>query len=187
MPALLVRRISWLMVLSGVLSVGWLARTVRSDDSESPQPVSAEVENPTPADGHEEDGSPALMAVGALGIGQIQSTLGLIGVTADAFAKEIYDAKKVEGLMASTISSLDNSKKQLRKLQDSKLSPNDEEFINRMLGAYIALQREAKALSNFAKSRKSADADAFAKARKAAIEKIDHMTMEAEPASLTSP
>ena len=184
MSALLVRRVSSLMLLCGVLSVGSLAGTVRSDDSEAAttQPALSDTVPPVSVESAEvesEEGvNPALLAVGALGIGHIQSTLGLIGVTADAFAKEAYDAKRVEGLMTSTVKSIDNVKKQLRKLQDSKLNADDEDFIDRMIGAYNALEREAKALSNFARTRKPADAEAFAKARKLAIEKIDNLTTD---------
>ena len=43
-----------------------------------------------------EDANAMLQAVGGLGIGHIQSSLGLIGVTADAFAKDVYTPKQVE-------------------------------------------------------------------------------------------
>lgn len=188
MSALFVRRVSWLVVLCGVLCVGSLAGIVHSDDSESEnsKSVPADTERPMPMQ-DEEEGSPALQAVGGLGIGHIQSTLGLIGVTADAFAKEAYDTKKVDGLMKSTNDGIEVAKKLLRKLQDTKLSAADEDFLDRMIGAYNALQREAKALANFAKSRKPADAEAFAKARKAAIEKIDQLTMEDDATTATDP
>lgn len=189
MSAVLIRRVSWLMVLCGVFYVGSLVGTVRSDDSEteSAKPTPADTVPPMPEGEEEERGNAVLQAVGGLGIGHIQSTLGLIGVTADAFAKEAYDAKKVEGLMASTINSIEVVKKLLRKLQDTKLSASDEDFIDRMIGAYNALQREAKALSNFARSRKSADAEAFAKARKMAIEKIDNLTGNGDATHATDP
>lgn len=181
-----------MVMLCGVLYVGSLGGTARSEDSEldAAKAVSADSAPPLSIESGEvdvvEEGvNPALQAVGGLGIGHIQSTLGLIGVTADAFAKEAYDAKKVEGLMTSTHNSIEVVKKLLRKLQESKLSADDEEFLNRMLGAYIALQREAKALSNFAKSRKPADAEAFAKARKMAIDKIDKLTDGGESTTAT--
>lgn len=184
MSALFVRRSSWLVVLS----VGLLAGIVRSDDSETenPRPVPTDTESQVTVES-EEEGSPALQAVGGLGIGHIQSTLGLIGVTADAFAKEAYDAKKVESLMKGTNEGIEVAKKLLRKLQDTKLSAADEDFIDRMIGAYNALQREAKALASFAKSRKPADAEAFAKARKLAIEKIDKLTVEDDATTATDP
>ena len=128
-----------------------------------------------------------MQAVGGLGIGHIQSTLGLIGVTADAFAKDTYDAKKVEGLMASTINGIEVVKKLLRKLQDTKMSADDEDFIDRMIGAYNALQREAQALTNYAKTKKPADAEAFAKARKTALEKIDNLTGTDDSTTATDP
>ena len=188
MSTLLVRRVSWLVVLCGVLYVGSLAGTVRSDDSETESTKLAPVDTapPMPVQS-EEEGSPALQAVGGLGIGHIQSTLGLIGVTADAFAKDAYDTKKVDGLMTSTINSIEVVKKLLRRLQDTKLSAADEDFIDRMIGAYNALQREAKALSNFAKSRKPADAEVFAKARKMAIDKIDKLTVDDDATTATDP
>ena len=188
MSALLVRRVSWLVLLCGVLYVGSLAGTVRSDDSEteSTKPAPIDSVSPMPVES-EEEGSPALQAVGGLGIGHIQSTLGLIGVTADAFAKDAYDTKKVDGLMISTINSIEVVKKLLRRLQDTKLSAADEDFLDRMIGAYNALQREAKALSNFAKSRKPADAEVFAKARKMAIDKIDKLTVDDDATTATDP
>lgn len=176
MFALWLRRVSLVMVVCGVVSLGWLAGTVRSDDSEKPE-RSVPVE--TPAEG-EDEGNPALQAVGGLGIGHIQSTLGLIGVTADAFAKETYDTKKVEDLMNGTVNGIEAVKKLLRKLQDTTLSDDDEEFIDRMIGTYNALQREAKALSAFAKSRKPADAEAFEKARQAAVARLEQLTPEEE-------
>lgn len=188
MSALLVRRVSWLVLSCGVLYVGSLAGTVRSDDSEteSTKPAPIDSVSPMPVES-EEEGSPALQAVGGLGIGHIQSTLGLIGVTADAFAKDAYDTKKVDGLMISTINSIEVVKKLLRRLQDTKLSADDDDFLDRMIGAYNALQREAKALSNFAKSRKPADAEVFAKARKMAIDKIDKLTVDDDATTATDP
>jgi len=215
MSALSVRRAAWMLLLSGVFSLGSLFGSVFSQDNaaenkavksapadkeeksdkpetengaetselksagrelKAPPVLSAEIEAPDfPED--EKQGNASLQAVGGLGIGHIQSTLGLIGVTADAFAKDVYDAKKVEGLMTSTINGIDVVKKPLRRLQDDKrLSADDEDFIDRMIVAYSALQREAKALTVYAKSKKAADAEAFAKARRIALEKIDNLT-----------
>ncbi len=174
MSGQLICRTSWFLVLCGAVYGGLFLGTVNSEDKEiSKPPVS--VGNTTDGD---DEGNPALQAVGGLGIGHIQSTLGLIGVTADAFAKEAYDAQKVNDLMIGTINGIEAVKKLLRKLQDSNLSDADQEFIDRMIGAYNALQREAKALAAFADSRKPSDADAFEKARRAAVAKLGQLTSE---------
>ena len=169
MSVLWMRRVTWLSVLCGVVYVGSLAGTVRSQDSEleTVEPVPTETPAPAPAPAtleSEERGNAALQAVGGLGVGHIQSTLGLIGVTADAFALDIYDAKRVEELMIGTVNGIEAVKKLLRNLADTNLSDDDEEFINRMVGVYIALEKEAKALT------------VFAKARKAAVAKLDQLT-----------
>lgn len=123
-----------------------------------------------------EDANAKLQAVGGLGVGHIQSTLGLIGVTADAFAKEVYTAKQVEDLMNGTINGIDAVKKLLRRLQETDLSDDDEEYIDRMINVYNALQKEAKALVVFAKSKNPADAELFDAARKSAVTKLGQLT-----------
>lgn len=122
------------------------------------------------------DANATLQAVGGLGVGHIQSSLGLIGVTADAFAKDVYSPKQVEDLMNGTINGIEAVKKLLRRLQETDLSDDDEEYIDRMINVYNALQREAKALITFAKSKKPADAEIFEAARKAAVTKLGQLT-----------
>ncbi len=190
MSALSVRRVLWLLVLGGVVYAGSFAGTVRSQDSELEVIKPVPTEEPAPKVVESEEGNnAALQAVGGLGVGHIQSTLGLIGVTADAFARDIYDSKKVEELMLGTINGIEAVKKLLRNLGDTNLSDDDEEFINRMIGVYITLEKEAKALTVFAKSKKPSDAALFAKARKAAVAKLDQLTngTDEKDATVTEP
>jgi hypothetical protein len=199
MSSALFRRGLSLAAVCGVLFVGSLSSFVFSDDEETDtgarlpgaigggiptREKSNDVNPPTSSfnDSESDDAKsdPALQAVGGLGIGHIQSTLGLIGVTADAFAKDTYDAKKVDDLMSGTINGIEAVKKLLRRLQDEKLSDSDEEFIDRMIVTYNALQREAKALSTFVKSKKPSDGEAFEKARIQAIKKLNQLTLDDE-------
>ena len=182
MSAVLIRRVSWLMVLCGVFYVGSLAGTVRSDDSEteSAKPTPADTVPPMPEGEEEERGNAALQAVGGLGIGHIQSTLGLIGVIADSLTKEIYNLKQVADLMNGTINGLETPKRMLRRLQESNLSSDDSEFLDRMIGVLNALQMEAKALVVFSKSRKTDDAQQFERARKIALKKLAELTQQEE-------
>ena len=158
MPAQFVHRFCWLLLCCAVVGIGLFAGSVRSQDAET------------------EAANAPLQAVGGLGVGHIQSSLGLIGVTADAFAKDVYSAKQVEDLMNGTINGIEAVKKLLRKLQDGNLSDDDEEYIDRMVTVFNALQREAKALIVYAKSKKPADAVLFDAARKAALAKLHQLT-----------
>jgi len=123
-----------------------------------------------------EDANATLQAVGGLGVGHIQSSLGMIGVTADAFAKDVYTPKQVEDLMNGTINGIEAVKKLLRRLQETQLSDDDEEYIDRMINVYNALQKEAKSLVVFTKSKKPADAEIFDAARKSAVAKLGQLT-----------
>lgn len=154
-------RNSGLVALSVALLLGLSLGIVRSQDTNSKAV---------------EDANAKLQAVGGLGVGHIQSSLGLIGVTADAFAKDVYSAKQVEDLMNGTINGIEAVKKLLRRLQETDLSDDDKEYIDRMLAVFNTLQREAKSLITFAKSKKPADAELFESARKSAVAKLGQLT-----------
>lgn len=126
------------------------------------------------------NGNVQLQAIGALGVGHIQSTLGLIGVLADSLSKNLYNPKQVDDLMNGTINGLESPKRMLRRLQESNISADDVEFLDRMVSIFNALQREAKALAVYAKSRKPEDAVKFEKARKDALRKLGELTHQEE-------
>lgn len=123
----------------------------------------------------EEAGDPALEAIGGLAVGHMHSSLGFVGVTADAFAKDVYEADTVEELMGGVVGGIDATKKLLRKLQDSELSDEDEQFIDGIIGVYNAISAEAKALVKFAKSEDDTDAKAFEKARQTAVSRLQKL------------
>lgn len=159
-------RSSWPLAVFAVAMIGLFSTNVRSQDADA-------------------DANATLQAVGGLGVGHIQSSLGLIGVTADAFAKEVYTAKQVEDLMNGTINGIEAVKKLLRRLQETDLTDDDEEYIDRMINVYNALQKEAKALVTYAKSKKPGDAEVFDTARKAAVTKLAQLT-EAQKSNANS-
>jgi len=109
-------------------------------------------------DGRRVEGNVQLQAIGSLGVGYIQNTLGLIGVIADSISRDIYNHKKIEDLMKGTVTGLDVPKRMLRNLQDSNISGDDAEFLDRMISVLNALQLEARALTAYSKSRKPEDA-----------------------------
>ena len=115
-----------------------------------------------------------------MGIGHIQSTLGLIGVIADSVSKQIYNQKQIEDLMKGTINGLDGPKRILRSLQEANVSGDDAEFLDRMISVLNALQLEARALMVYSKSRKPDDAARFEKERQRVLRKLAELTRQEE-------
>src|SRR5689334_2611661 len=106
MSARRILRGSWPLALFAVLALALTQTKVNSQDAQ-------------------DDANATLQAVGGLGVGHIQSSLGLIGVTADAFAKDVYSPKQVEDLMNGTINGIEAVKKLLRRLQETDLTDDD--------------------------------------------------------------
>lgn len=135
---------------------------------------------PASAQDEEEGGSAALECVGGLSVAHAHTSLAFIGVTADSFAKDVYEADTVNELMGGLIGGFESTKKMLRKLQEKEeLSDEDEQFIDSIVGVYNALENEAKALIRFTKSKSEADAKAFEKARLNAVAKLEALIGEA--------
>jgi hypothetical protein len=91
----------------------------------------------------------------------------------------------VDDLMTGTMNGIEAVKKLLLRLQAENLSDSDEEFIDRMIVTYNALQREAKALSTFVRSKLPSDGQAFEKARLQAINKLSQLTIEDDESPTT--
>lgn len=126
------------------------------------------------ADEEESGGGTALECVGGLSITHAHTSLAFIGVTADAFVKDVYEADVVAELMGGLIGGIDANKKSLRKLQD-ELEGEDDAYLDSILGVYNALENEAKALIKFTKTKSDADAKAFEKARLTAVDKLEEL------------
>ncbi len=140
--------------------------------------LTAEDDHAYPTGSYLSVGNIQLQTIGGLGIGHIQSTLGLIGVLADSVSKEIYSLKQLEDLMNGTINGLESPKRMLRRMQDSGVSADDAEFLDRMVVVFNALQREARALIVYAKSRSTDDAALFEKSRRLALRKLGELTQQ---------
>jgi|GEM_PF-3538274 hypothetical protein len=130
--------------------------------------------------GRAASGSIQLQVIGSLGVGHIQSCLGFIGVIADTVTKDIYSQKQIEDLMRGTVNGLELPKKMLRRLQDTKISDEDKEFLDRMIGVFNALQMEANSVTAFAKSRKVDDAQKFERDRRLVLRKLADLTQRDE-------
>jgi hypothetical protein len=124
------------------------------------------------------DASVQLQAIGGLGVGQITSTIGLVGALADIVSKENYTQKRLEDVLNETITGLDSPKKLLRRLQDANISDSDAEFLDKMIGVYNALQRESRDLITYVKSNKPEDAQRFENSRQTVLRKLADLTQQ---------
>jgi hypothetical protein len=117
-----------------------------------------------------------LQIIGSLGVGHIQSCLGFVGVIADSVSRDIYTQRQIDDLMLGTINGLELPKKMLRRLQETNISEEDKEFLDRMISVFNALQREANALIIYSRSRKVDDAQKFERDRRLVLKKLGDLT-----------
>jgi hypothetical protein len=122
--------------------------------------------------------SATLGAVGGLSVISANSTFLLIGVTADAFAKEVYTPEQVRGIMKPIIKQLDAVSNLLRKVQEEGLSEQDDDYIDQIVELYRLLQDEARALDKFVVRKGDGEAKSFEKTRKAALKALGKLTGE---------
>ncbi|WP_010586218.1 hypothetical protein [Schlesneria paludicola] len=163
-----------LMALLAGASLTCLTTAIRADENTTLDEPALDNSFPPIA------GNLQLQVIGALGVGHIQSTLGLIGVIADSISKEIYNQKQIDDLMKGTINGLDTPKKMLRRLQDTNVSGDDAEYLDRMISVLNALQREARALSVYSKTRKPDDAAKYERERRLVLRKLGELTHQEE-------
>ena len=116
-----------------------------------------------------------LEALGGFGGSYIYMTYAYIGVTADAYSKNIYKAAQVKVMMDESVNMLSNLVKMLEKVQTSQIVENDRKFIDSMKEILGLLKIEAEALSAFAASNDPKDVERYDQARKTAWSKIKQL------------
>ena len=133
--------------------------------------VTGLVYHPVPAAG-QSDSNIYLETVGGFGGSYIYMTYAYIGVTADAFSKNIYQANQVKVMMDETVSMLNNLTKMMSKVQATNIVDNDKAFVDSMIEVLGLLKVEAESLSSFAASSDPADVEKYDAARKQVWPKI---------------
>ncbi len=126
----------------------------------------------TATNGRAAENNPYLETIGALMASQLYTTYLYIGVTADAFAKDVYKAKQVRGMMNEIDGLLTNVAKYLKKVGQQKIIEADRQYINDSLNAIDLLKAQAKALVRFAGTNDDNDARVFDGARRSAYAQI---------------
>jgi hypothetical protein len=133
--------------------------------------VTALVCHPGAAAG-QSDSNIYLETVGGFGGSYIYMTYAYIGVTADAFSKNIYQANQVKVMMEETVSMINNLMKMLTKVQATNIVANDKVFVDSMLEILDLLKIEAESLAAFAGGNNPADVEKYDSARKQVWPKI---------------
>lgn len=149
-----------LLIVASLFACGPALQTTRAadDDDKAEKAAAAQLE-----------------AIGGLSMVTARNTFLLIGVTADAFAKQAYKGDQVEAIMKSVIRQLDTVSNQLRKLQDAELSEANDQYVDQIVSVYRLLQDQARALDKFVAKPGEGTANAFEKARKAALTALDKL------------
>lgn len=117
-----------------------------------------------------------LSAVGGLSMITAQQSVLIVGMTSDAFVKDVYTPDQVQTFVKATIAQLDAVKGLLQKMRDAGLSDEDDASIEKFIDFYGLVQDEAKALGKFVTKRGAAEAKAFEKARDAALKALDKLS-----------
>ena len=113
-----------------------------------------------------------LVCIGALAGAHIYTTYGYVGGVADAYAHDVYKAEKVQDLMKEVVGLADVSIKQLKTVRNGNLAEADKKVLDDVVEVYGLLQEEARALSDYTKSKDKEDLQKFERARIAAWPKI---------------
>ena len=113
-----------------------------------------------------------LVCIGALAGAHIYTTYGYVGTVADGYAHDVYKAEKVQDLMKEVIGLAEVSMKQLKTVRNGNIVDADRKVIDDVSEVYALLQKEAKALSEYSKSKNKDDLAKFEEARTAAWPKI---------------
>ncbi len=113
-----------------------------------------------------------LETIGGLGGSYMYMTYAYIGVTADAYSKNIYPASQVKVMMDETVAMLQKLSQALKKVRSTNIVDSDKQFIDSMAEIYELLRVEAEALSSFASSNDKADVERYDQARKTVWPKI---------------
>lgn len=106
-----------------------------------------------------------LVCIGALSGAHIYTTYGYIGGVADLYGHQVYKADRVQDLMREVVGVANVSIKQLRKVREGIVDAGDKQVIDDMCEVYDLLQKEALALSAYARTSDKRELDAFEKAR----------------------
>jgi len=111
-------------------------------------------------------------AIGGCAGASIYLAFVLVGVTADAFEKGVYDAERVQAIMSEIKALGGVMKKQLKAIRGPALGKDDEQAVDNILLTLASLDDYADRLDQYTRKKGKEEADAFQEARKKTWEKV---------------
>ncbi|MFH1092155.1 MAG: hypothetical protein V1742_11365 [Pseudomonadota bacterium] len=126
----------------------------------------------TPLSSSASDENVYIDAIGALSGSYLYMAYAYIGVTADAYSKNIYPASQVKLMMEEKVNFLDKLMQRLQQVQATNLAPKDKQFVESMIEIFGLLKTEAQSLAAFAATNSPTDVEKYDLARKQAWPKI---------------
>lgn len=115
---------------------------------------------------------PRLVTIGSLGASYVYTTYGYIGLVADGFAEEQYDAAAVQEHMRVVMNIADVNAGQFQNLLKTDLNDEDRRVVRDMLEITGLLKRQAAGLVKYSQTKAPQDATAFEKTRTTVWPKI---------------
>ena len=121
----------------------------------------------TPATPNQVSVGAFLIAIGSLAASHVYTSYGFIGVTADAVDTGSLTSAQVIDLMKEVTSMIEINVKALQRVR-AGVGEQDREFLNELLQVYVLLQQEVDTLVTYARTKSTADGEAYESAREAA-------------------
>jgi hypothetical protein len=110
---------------------------------------------------------PKLVAIGGLSVTALYMSFVTVGVTADAFGKEAYEAKQVADMMTEVSNLMKTNSRQLGAIPREGIAKEEVTYIDEITAVMGMIGEYSQLLSAYAKDKTEAKAKAFDQKREA--------------------
>ncbi len=120
-------------------------------------PAQEEKPKESPKEGSKED--PRLVAIGGLAGSSVYYSFVIVGMTADAFAKEVYDADQVKQITDEVCALTKTNAGQLRDVRKMELTDSDAGLVDEILATLEVIQKYARSCSGSSRRESTSPQD----------------------------
>jgi hypothetical protein len=120
-----------------------------------------------PAQEREVKQDPKLVAIGGLSVTALYMSFVSVGVTADAFGKEAYEAKQVGDMMTEVSNLMKTNTRQLGAIPREGITKEDHAYLDEIVAIMGMIGDYSQLLAAFSKDKTEAKAKAFDEKREA--------------------